>query len=76
MPDARMDEQEEHAQLHDAIAQLPDADREVLYMRYTAELSFAQIAETLDQPLGTVLARSHRALKKLRAILEEKQQTT
>ncbi|MBI1373252.1 MAG: sigma-70 family RNA polymerase sigma factor [Phycisphaera sp.] len=75
MPGDRMDTQEEHDKLHTAIAQLPEADREVLYMRYTAELSFAQIAEALEQPLGTVLARSHRALKKLRTLLEQSQET-
>jgi DNA-directed RNA polymerase specialized sigma24 family protein len=34
-------------------------------------LSFAQIAETLDQPLGTVLARGHRALAKLKKLMED-----
>lgn len=57
-------------QLEDAVAQLPDADREVLHLRHTAGLSFAEIAETLDQPLGTVLARAHRALAKLRKIMQ------
>ena len=52
-----------------AVAGLPEADREVLHLRHTAGLTFAQIAATLDQPLGTVLARGHRALKKLRAQL-------
>ena len=52
--------------LKQAIETLPEADREVLHLRHTAGLSFAQIAETLDQPLGTVLARGHRALGKLK----------
>jgi RNA polymerase sigma-70 factor (ECF subfamily) len=55
--------------LHQAMAKLNEADREVLHMRYTADLGYQQIAEALDQPLGTVLARGHRALKKLRALL-------
>jgi RNA polymerase sigma-70 factor (ECF subfamily) len=54
-----------------AVDRLPEADRELLHLRYTAQLSFARIAETLDQPLGTVLARGHRALKKLKRILGE-----
>ncbi len=57
--------------LRAAIAEMSEADQEVLHLRHTAGLSFAQIAETLDQPLGTVLARGHRALKKLRAALEQ-----
>ncbi len=48
-----------------ALAKLPDADREVLLMRYYGELAFKEIAEATGQPIGTVLARAHRALKKL-----------
>jgi RNA polymerase sigma-70 factor (ECF subfamily) len=57
--------------LHLAMAKLNEADREVLHLRYTADLGYQQIADTLDQPLGTVLARGHRALKKLRALLAD-----
>jgi len=56
--------------LRQAIASLPEADREVIHLRHTAGLSFAQIAETLEQPLGTVLARGHRALAKLKKIMD------
>jgi RNA polymerase sigma-70 factor (ECF subfamily) len=53
-----------------AIDRLSEADREVVHLRHFAGLSFKQIAELLGQPLGTILARQHRALKKLRGILE------
>jgi RNA polymerase sigma-70 factor (ECF subfamily) len=65
-PDAR-----EIRRLHHALAQLNDADREVVELRHHASLSFQQIADTLEAPLGTVLARHHRALRKLRTIMEE-----
>jgi len=55
--------------LRKAMAQLSDADQQIIYLRHCGELSFKQIAEMLDQPLGTVLARQHRALKKLRELL-------
>ena len=55
--------------LKDAVDQLEEADREIMYLRHTAGLSFAEIADTLDKPIGTVLARSHRAVKKLRGLL-------
>ena len=61
--------------LKQAIATLPDADQEVLHLRHTAGLSFAQIAEALDQPLGTVLARGHRALGKLKKIMNPEPNT-
>ncbi len=57
--------------LRDAIQTMSAADQEILYLRHTAGLSFAQIAQTLGQPLGTVLARGHRALGKLRQMLAQ-----
>jgi RNA polymerase sigma-70 factor (ECF subfamily) len=57
--------------LRTAIGQLSDADQRIIHLRHYGELSFKQIAEILEQPLGTVLARQHRALKKLAEILGE-----
>lgn len=71
-PSDAMHRREQVQRLRAAIDRLPEADRELLHLRYTAELSFAEIAETLDEPLGTVLARGHRALKKLRDMLADK----
>jgi RNA polymerase sigma-70 factor (ECF subfamily) len=53
-----------------AIQTLDSRDREIVELRHHAALSFAQIAETLGEPMGTVLARHHRALKKLRTRIE------
>lgn len=63
---------EQLGRLKAAIATLGEDDREILNLRHTAGLSFAEIAQTLDEPLGTVLARGHRALGKLRKMLEER----
>ena len=71
MTHAPLVQAEAYGQLHEAIARLPEADRQVLHLRYTAEMSYQQIADTLEQPLGTVLARGHRALKKLKAMLAD-----
>lgn len=49
---------------------LTDSDREVIELRHHGGLSFKQIAELLDEPLGTLLARHHRALRKLRESME------
>ena len=70
-PGDRLETEERHAMLRAAVAKLPEADRELIELRYTAELTFAQIAQTLDEPLGTVLARGHRALKKLRDLISK-----
>ncbi len=62
---------EQVAQLKTALGQLSPTDQEILYLRHTAGLGFAEIAKSLKQPLGTVLARGHRALAKLRKLLEQ-----
>lgn len=62
-------QQEEYEQLRQAVAKLSPADRRIIELRHTAGLGFAEIAQTLGQPLGTVLARGHRALAKLKQLL-------
>ncbi|HCA39400.1 MAG TPA: hypothetical protein DEO92_06955 [Phycisphaerales bacterium] len=52
-----------------AVADLAEADQQVLHLRHVAGLSFKQIAEQLEHPLGTVLARHFRAIKRLREAL-------
>jgi DNA-directed RNA polymerase specialized sigma24 family protein len=49
--------------------QLSHADREVIELRHHGQMSFQQLAEMLDEPMGTLLARHHRALKKLKEIM-------
>lgn len=58
------------ASLRRALAQLPDADREVIELRHHGQMSFKDMAHLLGEPVGTLLARHHRALRKLRAALE------
>ena len=48
------------------LADLPDAQREVLLMRYVDQMSQDEIAEALDIPPGTVKSRLHHALRRLR----------
>ncbi len=54
----------------DMLAQLSDTYREVLIMRYVDGLSPKEIAEALDESENTVSVRLHRALKKLKDLLE------
>lgn len=61
---------EQLSALRVAMEQLPEADREVIELRHHGDLSFKQIADLLDEPLGTLLARHHRALRKLKELLE------
>jgi len=59
------------AALRAALTTLNESDREIIELRHHAGLSFSQIADLLDEPLGTLLARHHRALKKVRAAMSE-----
>ena len=55
--------------LADAIAALPDKYREVVALRYAAELSFAEIGAILGLPEATAKTHFHRAKPLLRAFL-------
>ena len=48
------------------VACLPARYREAVVLRHVQELSYAEIAEALGQPVGTVKANVHRGLKLLR----------
>ncbi|WP_433177981.1 RNA polymerase sigma factor [Actinoallomurus sp. CA-150999] len=58
-------------QLAKALASLKTEDRNALLLLAWGELSYAEIAATLDLPLGTVKAKIHRARKKLQKALPE-----
>jgi RNA polymerase sigma-70 factor (ECF subfamily) len=60
---------EAHA-LWRAVRRLNHADQEIVYMRYFLELSVAETADALNLPSGTVKSRLHRALKRLREVIE------
>jgi RNA polymerase sigma-70 factor, ECF subfamily len=57
-------------QLRTAMNSLSDSDREVIELRHHGAMSFKQMSAMLDEPVGTLLARHHRALRKLKAIIE------
>jgi RNA polymerase sigma-70 factor (ECF subfamily) len=48
---------------------LNDKHREILYMRYYSDLSYAEIATALDVKLGTVMSRLSRAKTRLLEVL-------
>ena len=61
-PDAAMDLAQRDEQVQQALDQLGPALREVLLLAYFQRLSYAQIAEDLGIPLGTVKSRMHSAV--------------
>lgn len=61
-PDAAMDDQERDTQVQRVLAEMPLPLREILLLAYFQRLSYAQIAEDLGIPLGTVKSRLHAAV--------------
>jgi RNA polymerase sigma-70 factor (ECF subfamily) len=56
--------------LRDAVEDLPEEARQVVLLRVYSGLTFDQIAEALELPMGTVNSRYRRALDKLRESVE------
>jgi len=55
----------------DAIKSLKEEQVEVIHLRFAAGLSYSEISETLEIPIGTVRSRLHRGLKAVREQIEE-----
>ncbi len=67
-PDEITSNAEEEKLAQDLIDSLPDHYRIVVVLRHQQDLSYEEIAEALNMPLGTVKARIHRA----RALLKNR----
>jgi len=73
-PAARLERHEQIDRLQQAISQLPEVEREVILLRHFSQLPFREIADIMDTPLGTALARAHRGLARLRELMTDKSQ--
>lgn len=69
-PHEPIHQREDVDSLQSALRKLPEGDRQILLLRHFADMPFKDIARTLNCPIGTVLARAHRALGKLRNLME------
>lgn len=74
-PSQRLEQQEQHQQLSDALDCLKEEQRSVLVLREIEGLDYDAIAEILDVPVGTVRSRLHRARTQLKEELERQFQT-
>ena len=68
---ARVSAQQLRKPLAQALAQLPDHDRDVLLLVSLADLSYEEVAAALSIPAGTVGSRLNRARRKVRTAVEE-----
>ncbi len=65
-PESALEQREMTMALAQGIARLPAPMRAVVVLRFVQESSLAEIAETLECPVGTVKSRLHNALRLLR----------
>ena len=65
-PEARAMQRVQMDDLAVRVAGLPARYREAVVLRHVQELSYAEVAVALGQPVGTVKANVHRGLKLLR----------
>ena len=68
-PEALLIESFNIATVRGAIEQLPLAFREIILLHDVEDLSYAEIAEILEIPVGTVMSRLSRARRKVRESL-------
>ena len=50
---------------------LDDQTKELIVLRFYSELSFKEIAEMKQEPIGTTLSKLHRGIAKLRILMAE-----
>ncbi|MBL8899010.1 MAG: sigma-70 family RNA polymerase sigma factor [Planctomycetes bacterium] len=70
-PDAALDEKLRAERVAAALARLPAPLREIVELKHYAELSFAEVASALGEPVPTVKSRMARALELLRVALKD-----
>lgn len=73
----RADEQIERAQLartlDEAVQRLPDRYREVVHLFHVEQMSYKDIAASMDVPIGTVMTWLYRARAQLRQDLQQRE---
>jgi len=69
-PDAAVVADEQSAVLIEAIRSLDQATRDVFLLRFVEQLSIAEVAESVGEPIGTVKSRLHRGRRRLQEILQ------
>jgi RNA polymerase sigma-70 factor (ECF subfamily) len=68
-PDAMAARAEQRARIQQALDALPEHHRTIIILSDLQGLSYREIAEVLDIPMGTVMSRLHNARKRLGRVL-------
>ncbi|MDZ4851971.1 MAG: sigma-70 family RNA polymerase sigma factor [Pirellulaceae bacterium] len=70
-PLAKMADDENVENLNNEIGELPEEQQTVLRLRIYENMTFAEIAKSMNIPIGTALSRMRLALERLRAATRE-----
>jgi RNA polymerase sigma-70 factor (ECF subfamily) len=70
-PAAELVRSEEIKELHEALDKLPEKQREIINLKTFQDCSYAEMAEILDIPIGTVMSRLYSARLRLKELLME-----
>ena len=65
-----MEQNELHEKMENALMELDFEDREIIILKEFEQMSYKEIAITLEIPLGTVMSKLYYARKKLAKKLE------
>ncbi|MAT39484.1 MAG: RNA polymerase subunit sigma-24 [Ectothiorhodospiraceae bacterium] len=71
LPDRRSNSTIINEAIQQALLELPEAFREAVVLRDIQELTYEEIAEITDQPIGTVKSRINRGRKQLQELLQD-----
>jgi RNA polymerase sigma-70 factor (ECF subfamily) len=71
-PEEELDYEETVRFVRESLDELSEDHRTILAMRYVDEMSYQEIAEVVDCPIGTVKSRIHYALGKMSELLQER----
>ena len=74
-PEQKMEKSQRVAILRQIVDQLKPKYRDLVKLRYFKELSYEEIAKTLDLPIGTVKAQLHRSREQLFKIMSGSRDT-
>ena len=60
-------------QVAEAVSRLEPKYKQLIVLKYFEDMTLAEIAETLERPLGTVKTWLHQALRSMRPLMEEEE---
>lgn len=66
-----MDKQLEYEAMYQALEEVHYENRNIIFLHFCSGYKYKEIAEMTATPLGTIVTRAHRSLKRVRRMLSE-----